>query len=143
MVSSRASIPAALVTGLCAAGCGSNTARQPETAPVVFEDRLVINENDDRSPLRVPAAQLPASGECRLWLPDRTAKEQSRPGACAQIEPSAPPESWVLYRPSQDPRLVHVRVVDPEQAGRVVQVRVYDATRGTYLGSKQAVKSRQ
>jgi hypothetical protein len=125
-------------------GCaGSSTTRNPDPAPVVFEDRLVIGENDDKSPLRVPAAQLPPIGECRLWHPERPAKEQPRSGSCAQIEPSAPPESWVLYRPSQDPRLIHVRVVDPEQAGRVVQVRVYDAARGTYLGSKQAVRARQ
>jgi hypothetical protein len=118
-------------------GCGQATSRQPESAPIVFEDRLVIEENDDRSPLGIPMAQLPSPGECRLWKPGRSLKEQARPGACAQIEPQAPPESWVLYRPSQDPRLVHVRVVDPDRAGTVIQVRVYDAARGTYLGSKQ------
>jgi hypothetical protein len=123
--------------------CGQSSSRNASPAPVVFEDRLVIGENDDKSPLRVPIAQLPESGECRLWHPERPAKEQPRAGACAQIEPTAPPESWVLYRPSQDPRLVHVRVVDPEQAGRVIQVRVYDAARGTYLGSEQAVKTTQ
>jgi hypothetical protein len=123
-------------------GCGQSSSRNANPTPVEFEDRLVIAENDDRSPLRVPPAELPASGECRLWKPGRPVKEQPRPGSCAQIEPAAPPESWVLYRPSQDPRLVHVRVVDPEQAGRVVQVRVYDAARGTYLGSKQAVRTR-
>ncbi len=124
-------------------GCGQSSSRNASPTPVVFEDRLVISENDDKSPLRVPVAQLPNSGECRLWYPERPAKEQPRAGACTQIEPTAPPESWVLYRPSQDPRLVHVRVVDPEQAGRVVQVRVYDAARGTYLGSKQAVRTTQ
>jgi hypothetical protein len=125
-----------LTAGVALAGCGGqSTTRQPEPA-VVFEDRLVITENDDKSPLRVPAVQLPSPGECRLWKPGRPIKEQAPRGACAQIEPAAPPESWVLYRP-QDLRLVHVRVIDAEQAGLVTQVRVYDAERGTYLGSKQ------
>ncbi|HET6778288.1 MAG TPA: hypothetical protein VFH26_05330 [Gemmatimonadales bacterium] len=123
-------------------GCGQSSGGNPSPAPVVFEDRLVIGENDDKTPLRVPSAQLPPIGECRLWYPERPVKEQPRSGPCAQIEPTAPPESWVLFRPSQDTRLVHVRVVDPEQAGRVIQVRVYDAARGTYLGSKQAVRAR-
>jgi hypothetical protein len=131
--------PALLVLATFSAlvGCGSSTSRHSEAGPVVFEDRLVIEENDDRSPLQIPPAQLPSPGECRLWKPGRPLREQPRPGPCAQVEPTAPPEAWVLYRPSQDPRLVHVRVVDPEQAGRVIQVRVYDAARGTYLGSKQ------
>jgi hypothetical protein len=125
----------AIVACIGVVGCGPATP-PPDPAPVVFEDRLVIEENDDRSPLQIPSAQLPSPGECRLWNPGRPAKEQPRPGPCAQIEPTAPPETWILYRPSQDPRLVHVRVVDLDQAGTVIQVRVYDAARGTYLGSK-------
>jgi hypothetical protein len=130
-----------LVAGAGLLGCGQSTSRQPDPAPVVFEDRLVIEEGDDRSPLRIPPAELPAAGECRLWKPGRPLREQPRPGSCAEIEPIAPPESWILYRPRLDPRLVHVRIVDPDRAGLVTQVRVYDAERGTYLGSKQRARS--
>jgi hypothetical protein len=118
-------------------GCSQNGNRNPAVEPVVFEDRLIIQDTDDRSPLGIPLTALPAPGACRLWRPKRPVREQTRPGACAEIEPTAPPASWILYRPSQDPRLVHVRVVDPDQPGLVTQVRVYDAERGTYLGSKQ------
>ena len=142
MVSSKMSRLAIAMVAGSGVACGRSSSGNPSPTPVVFEDRLVISENDDKSPLPVPSAQLPALGECRLWHPGRPPREQPRAGSCAQIEPTAPPESWVVYRPSQDPRLVHVRVVDPEQAGRVVQVRVYDAARGTYLGSKQAVTAR-
>jgi hypothetical protein len=131
--------PRIAVTLLVWAGvmsCGQATSRQPESSPVTFEDRLVIDENDDKSPLRIPSAQLPPPGECRLWKPGRPLREQASVGRCADIEPTAPPESWILYRPRQDPRLVHVRVIDPDQAGLVSQIRVYDAERGTYLGSK-------
>jgi hypothetical protein len=124
-------------------GCGGGHANQPQPKPaaVVFEDRLVVSDTDDKSPLGIPLAQLPAPGQCRLWNVGRPLREQSPAGSCAQIEPSAPPESRILYRPPQDPRLVHVRIVDPDQTGLVTQVRVYDAERGTYLGTKQRARA--
>jgi hypothetical protein len=130
-------LPAWVAFSVGVLGCGSKTSPPPEPTPVVFEDRLVIGENDDKSPLGIAPNELPAPGECRLWRSGRPVREQPRAGACAQIEPTAPPESWILYRPSQDPRLVQVRIIDPDQAGLVTEVRVYDAVRGTYLGSKQ------
>lgn len=139
MVSLRSGRVVLAVAGpVLAIGCGghSNPA-QPKPAAVVFEDRLVVSDTDDKSPLGIPMAQLPAPGQCRLWYVGKPAREQPRGGSCAQIEPSAPPESHILYRPPQDPRLVHVRIVDPDQMGLVTQVRVYDAERGTYLGTKQ------
>jgi hypothetical protein len=131
---------AVLIAGILL-GCGGSRSRPPDVSPVVFEDRLVIEDTDDRSPLRIPPAALPAPGSCRLWKPGRPIREQAPAGDCAEIEPSAPPESWILFRPRQDPRLVHVRMVDPDRAGLVTQVRVYDAERGTYLGSKQRARS--
>jgi hypothetical protein len=135
----RLQLAAALGAGLL--GCGKTVTRPAEPQPVVFEDRLVIKDTDDRSPLGIPASALPTPGSCRLWKRGRPVREQAAPGACAEIEPTAPPESWILYRPSQDPRLVHVRIVDPDQPGLVTEVRVYDAERGTYLGSKQRARS--
>jgi hypothetical protein len=133
--------PVLLVAGMVIIGCGGTSSGQREASPVEFEDRLVIGENDDKSPLRIPAAQLPAAGQCRLWKPNRPVGEQAPAGPCSQIESTAPPESWVLYRPRQDPRLLDVRIIDPDQAGLVTQVRVYDAERGTYLGSRQAKRA--
>jgi hypothetical protein len=122
--------------GGCAGKTSSGTA-EPQAEAVVFEDRLTVGENDDKSPLRIAPAQLPAAGECRLWFPGKALREQPPAGACSQIEPAAPPDSWVLYRPRTDTRLIHVRMVDPDRAGVITQVRVYDAERGTYLGTKQ------
>jgi hypothetical protein len=140
-VSSICRAPMLLAAGMVITSCGGTSSGQREASPVEFEDRLVIGENDDKSPLRIPAAQLPAAGQCRLWKANRPVGEQAAAGPCSQIEPTAPPESWVLYRPRQDPRLVDVRIIDPEQAGLVTQVRVYDAERGTYLGSRQAKRA--
>jgi hypothetical protein len=137
----RLRLLAPLSAGTALLSCAQSTGRHSDTTPVVFEDRLVIQDTDDRSPLGIPPTALPAPGACRLWKRGRPLREQAPAGDCAQIEPAAPPASWILYRPSQDPRLVHVRIVDPDQAGLVTQVRVYDAERGTYLGSKQRAHS--
>jgi hypothetical protein len=123
-------------------GCGAKRgADQPKPGAVVFEDRLVVSDTDDKSPLRIPPAQLPTAGNCRVWYPDRPAAQQPRAESCASAETRATPESWILFRPREDPRLVHVRVLDPDQAGVILRVRVYDAERGTYLGTKQAVRA--
>jgi len=37
-----------------------------------------------------------------------------------------PPGSWIVYRPTADRKLVHVRVVDDTRAGVVVRVRVFE-----------------
>jgi hypothetical protein len=127
-------------TIVCGGGCAGKAnpgSAQPRPDAVVFEDRLTVDENDDKSPLRIAPAQLPAAGECRLWFPGKPVREQPPAGPCAQVEPTAPPDSWVLYRPRTDTRLIHVRLVDPERAGVITKVRVYDAERGTYLGTKQ------
>lgn len=133
----------ALASPALAIGCGGGQPQQPQPKPaaVVFEDRLVVSDTDDKSPLGIPPAQLPAPGKCRLWYVGKPLREQPPAGSCAQIEPSAPPESHILFRPPQDPRLVQVRIVDPDQAGLVTQVRVYDAERGTYLGTKQRART--
>jgi hypothetical protein len=126
-----------IVGGGGCAGKASPGSAQPKADEVVFEDRLTVDENDDKSPLRIAPAQLPAAGECRLWFPAKPVREQPPAAACAQVEPTAPPDSWVLYRPRTDTRLIHVRIVDPDRAGVITKVRVYDAARGTYLGTKQ------
>jgi hypothetical protein len=140
MISLRAArVVLALVT--LAAGtiaCGPKSSdTQPKPAAVVFEDRLVVSDTDDRSPLRIPPGQLPPAGNCRVWYPDRPPGQQPRAESCAKAEAAATGESWILYRPREDPRLVHVRILDPDQAGVILRVRVYDAERGTYLGTRQ------
>src|SRR3954451_16353581 len=87
---------ATLALTLAAFGCGGKASPPPTPTPVVFEDRLVISDTDDKSPLAVAPEQLPPPGECRLWRPGRPVREQARAGSCTGIEPAAPPGSWVL-----------------------------------------------
>lgn len=85
--------------------------------------------------LGIPGGHLPRPGECRIWVPgvppgrQRTAR--SRP--CAGIGREAPAGSWIVYRPTRDRRLVHVRVVDQRRPGVVVVVRVFDFDSGRFI----------
>src|SRR5213080_3276347 len=53
--------------------------------------------------------------------------------ACAGIEAVAPAGSWIIYRPTADRRLVHVREVDRARAGVVVRIRVFEAESGKFV----------
>ena len=85
--------------------------------------------------LGVPPGHLPKPGECRVWIPGVPPGRQPRPKsrACAGIEAVAPPGSWILYRPTADRRLVHVREVDRARAGVVVRIRVFEAESGKFV----------
>jgi hypothetical protein len=83
--------------------------------------------------LGIPPGHLPLPGQCRVWLPGEPPGHQPRARSCARIEGTAPAGSWIIYRPSEDRKVVHVRVVDERRPGVVVHLRVYDARRGTLI----------
>lgn len=66
-------------------------------------------------------------------MPGQPPGHQPRPRSCGNIERTAPPGSWIVYRPHVDKKIVHVRVVDDRRAGIVIQSRVYDIQHGTLL----------
>jgi hypothetical protein len=80
------------------------------------------------SPLTIPPGHMPEDGECRIWIPGRVPGQQPRPKSrsCDGIEAAAPAGSWIVQRPAGDNRVAYVRVVDPQRAGVVLIVRVYD-----------------
>jgi len=88
--------------------------------------------------LGIPPGHLPPPGQCRVWLPGEPPGHQPRPRSCAHIERTAPAGSWIVYRPSEDKKVVHVRVVDERRPGVVVRLRVYDVHRGTFIREDQA-----
>jgi hypothetical protein len=124
----RSLVAAAALSAL--AGCsGKNMYSQPEPrfakAPPGAET------------LAVPPGQLPPPGECRLWFPGRPPGRQPRPRPCPDVEASAPAGAWILYRPSQDRSVVHVRYVDDRRAGVVVWIRIFDASSGAFVRDMQ------
>lgn len=83
--------------------------------------------------LGIPPGHLPPVGQCRVWVPGKPPGQQTRARSCSRIERIAPAGSWIVYRPSKDKKVVHVRVVDQRRPGVVVYLRVYDAERGTLI----------
>jgi hypothetical protein len=83
--------------------------------------------------LGVPPGQLPPPGLCRVWFPGRPPGRQSKAAPCADVEVGAPAGSWVLYRPSQDKKVVHVRYVHDRRAGVIVWIRVFDVKSGAFV----------
>lgn len=70
---------------------------------------------------------------CRIWRPGQPPGHQPKSGACPVIERAAPPGSWVVYRPTANKKVVHVREVDARRTGVVVRVQVFDAASGEFL----------
>src|SRR6266567_3923497 len=112
-----------------AAGCTRTT----RTVLVVPEARSAGPST--AATLGVPPGHLPKPGECRVWIPGVPPGRQPRPKsrACAGIEAVAPPGSWILYRPTADRKLVHVREVDRARVGVVVRVRVFEVESGRFV----------
>src|SRR5438477_13196847 len=112
-----------------AAGCTRTT----RTVLVVPEARSAGPST--AATLGVPPGHLPKPGECRVWIPGVPPGRQPRPKsrACAGIEAVAPPGSWILYRPTADRKLVHVREVDRARVGVVVRIRVFEVERGRFV----------
>jgi hypothetical protein len=113
---------------LAATACSAFPAAQPE-APSPAAGR----EASTAATLGIPPGHLPPPGRCRIWVPGLPPGHQEAPRSCAGIERAAPAGGWILYRPSEDRKVVHVRVVDRRRPGVVVHLRVYDAARGTLI----------
>lgn len=68
-----------------------------------------------------------------MWIPGDPPGHQAKPRSCSNIESSAPAGSRIIYRPIEDKKVVHVKVVDQYRPGIVVAVRVYDVASGSLL----------
>jgi hypothetical protein len=116
------------VAVLAATACSSiTTTQKSEPAPAAHR------RPSSAATLKIPPGHLPAPGQCRVWIPGEPPGHQPRPRSCARIERTAPAGSWIVYTPSDDKKVVHVRVVDERRPGVVVRVRVYDVKRGTLI----------
>ena len=122
---------------LALAACAPRATPPPPDAEVKEIEKQEARKDPDRvGPLGIPETELPKAGQCRVWFPERKVAEQPEAGPCGEAESDAPAGSWVLYRPPDDERVVHARVIDPAKAGAVTRINLYDVEKGTYLGTK-------
>ena len=123
------------VSLLLAGACSSTTrtvgvepSPQQRSTASASAGAAASNHASTAATLGVPPGHLPQAGECRVWIPGTPPGKQPGPKsrACAGIASVAPAGSWVIYRPTDDKKVVHVREVDPHRTGKVVRIRIFD-----------------
>ncbi|NIM50192.1 MAG: hypothetical protein GTN62_07615 [Gemmatimonadales bacterium] len=112
-----------MVLGIAAFGCSR---------------RVVVVERPAPGPstavtLGVPPGHLPPAGMCRIWIPGRPPGRQARARSCGGVLSAAPAGAMILYRPSENRKVIRVRYVDTKRAGVVVRIRVFEAASGRFL----------
>jgi hypothetical protein len=123
-----ATILGSVLAVLTATACSSFQSTQPaQPAPAMRRGP------SPAATLGIPPGHLPPPGMCRVWFPGQPPGHQPRARSCDRIERAAPAGSWIVYRPSEDRKVVHVRVVDERRPGVVVRLRVYDVKLGTLI----------
>jgi hypothetical protein len=83
--------------------------------------------------LGIPPGHIPPPGQCRVWHPGTPPGHQPRPGSCSVAERQVGPGDWLLYRPTEERKIVKVSVYDDRRPGTRVSVRVYDYDSGRLL----------
>jgi hypothetical protein len=114
---------------IAAAGCSAISTSSPVPEPQPARRGPAASAKT----LGIPPGHLPPAGRCRVWMPGQPPGHQAPARSCSGIEHDAPRGSWILYRPTEDRKVVHVRVIDERRPGVVVQLRVYDAQKGTLV----------
>ena len=130
MRSARLLVPCTML--LAATAC--STAPSPNTnAPAPAPAPAASRGPSTAATLKIPPGQLPPPGQCRVWVEGLPPGKQPKARTCSGIEDSAPPSSWVVYRPGQDKKVVHVREMDRRRVGVVARVTVYDVQTGVVI----------
>ena len=114
-------------------GCASFTieARGSNTVPEPTPEKRVRNSAPD--PIGIPPGHFPPPGHCRVWHPGTPPGHQPPPGSCSVVERDIGPGDWLLYRPTDEKKVVRVSVFDTRSPGVRIAVRVYDYRTGRFL----------
>ncbi|HSE68005.1 MAG TPA: hypothetical protein VLB12_13545, partial [Gemmatimonadales bacterium] len=125
MRSARMLAPALVLLAALACSSVTTTKSKPTPAPAPAPAAQKQGKSTAAT-LGIPPGHLPPPGQCRVWMPGEPPGHQAKARSCSNIERSAPAGSWIVYRPTEDKKVVHVKVVDQRRPGIVVHVRVYD-----------------
>ena len=83
--------------------------------------------------LGIPPGHIPPPGQCRVWHPGTPPGHQPRPTSCSVAERQVGAGDWLLYRPSNERKIVKVSVYDDLRPRTRIAVRVYDCDSGRLL----------
>ena len=117
---------ASLAGLLLLAGCSLFTKVKSEASP---PEPTVPSDHS----LTIPAAQLPAPGECRVWLPGSPPAQQTAAGSCTEVQKNVPAGAWVLFRSEEKPNVVAVNVYRSKWPKMVAETRYFDYWTGRLL----------
>ena len=122
-----------LLAAMACSSVSTTTKSKPAPAPAPAPAAAQKQGKSTAATLGIPPGHLPPPGQCRVWMPGEPPGHQAKARSCANIERSAPAGSWIVYRPTEDKKVVHVKVVDQTRPGIVVHVRVYDVASGSLI----------
>lgn len=91
------------------------------------------DDNEESEFLGIMPRLLPNAGMCRVWVPGLPNGQQARPTTCDGIVSQAPAGSWILRRTGDDPNVVFVDYVHPENVGVIVRTSAFNAETGDAL----------
>ncbi len=122
-----------LIALLAMSGCASFTvhARGGSSVPEPPPEKRARHSAPD--PIGIPPGHFPPPGQCRVWHPGTPPGHQPRSGPCSVVERNVGPGDWLLYRPTDEKKVVRVSVYDPRSPGVRIAVRVYDYRTGRFL----------
>jgi hypothetical protein len=119
----------AILAPLFLAACSSRIAvSKPEPAPAPVPKPV-----GPVATLKIPPGHYPAPGQCRVWYPGRPPGHQPAPIPCRFLQGDVPLGAWVLYRPTDEKKVVRVTAYHEVKPELVVWVRYYDSKTGTFI----------
>jgi hypothetical protein len=127
----------AIATLGCAGGVSVSSGPSPRTATI--PSGSAENSSQGRSTaatLGIPPGHLPPPGQCRIWVPGRPPGHQGRSGPCRVLESQVGPGQWLVYRPTRDKKVVEVRVYDATRPS-VRWIRLFDLATGVLLQEEE------
>lgn len=127
----------AIATLGCAGGVSFPSGPSPSTSTA--PSGSVENSAQTRSTaatLGIPPGHLPPPGQCRIWVPGTPPGHQGRSGPCPALEAQVGPGEWLVYRPTRDKKVVEVRVYDASRP-TVRLIRLFDLATGALLREEE------
>jgi hypothetical protein len=105
-------------------------------------DEPTVVTSTSRPALKIPPGHLPQPGACRIWYPGVPPGKQPPPGDCQALARNVPEGAWLISRYPSEPRQVEVTVYDDRRPGVVIEVRLFNASTGAFLGLRAESASR-